>query len=88
MATADLVRDIFGDPFRKVTLLRRWRTTNVIDLANTIYEVKAFDRMPILGDALMDAGCNDPTILDHCRTAAPHARGCWVVDLLLEKASR
>jgi hypothetical protein len=45
----------------------------------------AFDRMPILADALQDDGCEDTDILAHCRGAGPHVRGCWVVDLVLGK---
>jgi hypothetical protein len=82
----EVLSDIFGNPFRAVTLDSRWRTTNVIDLARTIYEERAFDRLPILADALMDAGCANEDILEHCRGPGPHMRGCWVVDLLLEKS--
>jgi hypothetical protein len=63
-----------------------WRTTDVVALARGIYEERAFDRMPIMADALQEAGCDNEDILAHCRdTNAPHARGCWVVDLVLEK---
>ena len=55
-------------------------------LARTIYEERAFDGMPVLSDALEEAGCNDADILDHCRQAGPHVRGCWVVDLILGKS--
>jgi hypothetical protein len=80
-----LLRDIFGDPFRPTKLDRRWLTANVVDLARTIYEERAFDRLPILADALMDAGCADETILKHCRSKGPHVPGCWLVDLILGK---
>ena len=53
-------------------------------LAESIYEERTFDDLPILGDALEEAGCTDPTILDHCRSGE-HVRGCWVVDLVLGK---
>jgi len=62
-----------------------WRTSTVIALAKGINEEKAFDRLPILADALQDAGCENDDVLDHCRGAGPHVRGCWVVDLLLGK---
>ena len=52
-------------------------------LAQTIYEQRAFDRLPILADALTDAGCQDESILTHLRGPGPHVRGCWVVDLVL-----
>jgi hypothetical protein len=80
-----LLRDVFGNPFRPVTLDDRWRTANVLDLARTIYEGRTFDRLPILADALMDAGCDSEEILSHCRGPGPHVRGCWVVDLVLGK---
>jgi hypothetical protein len=80
-----LVRDIFGNPFRPVALDAAWLTSTVVALAKGIYEERAFDRMPILADALQDAGCDHPDILDHCRGPGPHVRGCWVVDLILDK---
>jgi hypothetical protein len=63
-----------------------WLTSDVIALASGIYTERAFDRLPILADALQDAGCDNADILDHCRGSGPHVRGCWVVDLLLGKA--
>ena len=63
-----------------------WLTSTVVALAGGIYEERAFDRLPILADALMDAGCDHADVLPHCRAAGPHVRGCWVVDLLLGKA--
>jgi hypothetical protein len=77
-----LIRDIFGNPFRPATLDPRWLTSTVIDLARTIYEERVWERMPILADALMDAGCDSDEIINHCRGPGPHVRGCWVVDLL------
>jgi hypothetical protein len=50
-----------------------------------MYESRDFSAMPILADALQDAGCESTTILDHCREPGPHVRGCWVVDLVLRK---
>jgi hypothetical protein len=83
----DLLRDIFGNPFRPVAFDPTWRTSDVMLLARGIYDERAFDRMPILADALQDAGCTNDDILGHCRDASqPHARGCWVVDLVLGKA--
>ncbi len=82
---ARIFRDIFGNPFRPVTLDPRWLTSTVVDLAQAIYEERAFDRMPILADALMDAGCDNEEIINHCRSNGPHVRGCWVVDLILSK---
>lgn len=82
---ADLFREVFGNPFRPVVLDPRWRTSDVLGLVLAIYEDRVFDRLPILADALMDAGCDNDDILDHCRSDGPHVRGCWVVDLVLGK---
>jgi hypothetical protein len=83
---ANTVRCIFGNPFRPVTLDPSWRTSTVLALAEGIYTDRAFDRLPILADALQDAGCENDAILSHCRGLGPHVRGCWVVDLILGKA--
>jgi hypothetical protein len=80
-----ILRDIFGNPFRPVTLDPRWLSSTVLDLARTIYEQRTFEHLPILADALMDAGCDSEEIVNHCRGDGPHVRGCWVVDLLLGK---
>jgi hypothetical protein len=80
-----LLRDIFGNPFRPVAADPPWLTSTVVTLAEGIYAERAFDRLPILADALQDAGCENADILAHCRNDGPHVRGCWVVDLLLRK---
>ena len=80
---ATIIRDIYGNPFRPVTADPAWLTSTVVALAQGIYADRAFDRMPILADALQDAGCDNPDVLEHCRGPGPHTRGCWVVDLLL-----
>ncbi|MBP3959963.1 hypothetical protein J8F10_32375 [Gemmata sp. G18] len=72
-------------PFRPVALDPAWLTSTVVALAQGIYDGGAFDRLPILADALQDAGCDSKDVLGHCRGPGPHARGCWVVDLLLNK---
>lgn len=77
-----LLRCVIGNPFRPITLNSSWLTSTVLALAQGIYSEKAFDRMPILADALQDAGCEDEVILSHCRQPGEHVRGCWVVDLL------
>ena len=78
--------EIFGNPFRPVTFDPAWRTSTVFALAQGIYDDKAFDRMPILADALQDADCDNDDILNHLRDAtAPHVRGCWALDLVLGK---
>jgi hypothetical protein len=80
---APLVRCIVGDPFRAATFDPAWLTADVRGLAVAAYEDRAFDRLPILADALADAGCDDEAVLAHCRENGPHVRGCWVVDLVL-----
>jgi hypothetical protein len=81
----ELLRCVVGNPFRPVAFDGRWRTSDVVELARTIYAERAFDRLPLLADALMDAGCGNTDIIDHCRSDGPHDRGCWVVDLALGK---
>jgi hypothetical protein len=85
---ASLFRDILGNPFRPVfadTSWLAWNDDTIPKLAQAIYDDRAFDRLPILADALEDAGCDNADILAHCRGPGPHVRGCWVVDLLLGK---
>jgi hypothetical protein len=82
---AVLLRDIFGNPFRSMAFADMWRTETVGALARQMYESRDFSAMPILADALQDAGCDSADILDHCRGGGPHVRGCWVVDLVLGK---
>jgi hypothetical protein len=81
-----IFRDVAGPfAFRTVPIERTWRTTNVDALAESIYADRAFERLPILADALEDAGCDNADILNHCRRPGEHVRGCWVVDLVLGK---
>ncbi|MBP3955503.1 hypothetical protein J8F10_09435 [Gemmata sp. G18] len=80
-----MLRDIFSNPFRPVIFSPEWRTSTVFALAAQIYESRDFSAMPILADALQDAGCDSADVLDHCRGPGPHVRGCWVVDLVLGK---
>jgi hypothetical protein len=85
---APLVRDLFGNPFRPVILAPEWLRWNdgcVPRIAEGIYQERAFDRLPILHDALLDAGCDNEDVLAHCLAAGPHVRGCWVLDLLINK---
>jgi hypothetical protein len=88
VAQADLLRCIFGNPFRPVALdpvLLKWKDVTIVKLAQTIYQEGAFDRMPILADALEDAGWENLDILSHCRGPGLHVRGCCAVDLVLGK---
>jgi hypothetical protein len=82
---AGLLRDIFGDPFRPAPFEARWRSADAVGLAHGIYADRAFGRMPILADALEEAGCDHPQTLAHCRGPGLHARGCWVVDRVLDR---
>jgi hypothetical protein len=81
-----LIHDVFGNPFRPIAFDAAWRTDTVVSLAKHIYESRDFSTMPILADALQDAGCNHADVLDHCRDPkGAHVRGCWVVDAVLGK---
>ncbi len=84
-AQTDLLRDIFGQACHPILVDPDWLTSTVVTLARVGYDDRAFDRLPILADALEDSGCTDQTILDHCRSGGEHVRGCWVLDLLLDK---
>ncbi|MDB5305862.1 MAG: hypothetical protein JWO38_64 [Gemmataceae bacterium] len=79
-----LLQDIFN-PFRPVTPDPAWQTSTAVTLARQMYDSRDFSPLPILADALQDAGCDHPNILAHCRGDGPHVRGCWVVDLVLGK---
>lgn len=84
-----ILRCIFSNPFRPLsTIDSTWFTWNdgvAVKLAQTIYDGRRFEDMPILADALIDAGCTNNDILNHCRQPGVHVRGCWVLDLLLGK---
>jgi hypothetical protein len=86
MANAQFFRDIFGNPFRPVIFNPDWHTSTAVALAEGMYNSRDFSAMPILADALEDAGCDSEDILQHCREPnVTHVRGCWVVDLVLGK---
>jgi hypothetical protein len=83
-----LLRDILGNPFRPASIDPTWLVWNsgtVPKLAQAIYDERRFGDLPILADALEEAGCDNTDVLAHCRGPGPHVRGCWVVDLLLGK---
>jgi hypothetical protein len=89
LAQAALIRDILGNnllakPAMKSEWLR-WNDGCVRRLAQTIYDEGRFDDLPVLADALEEAGCASPAILQHCRSGGEHVRGCWVVDRLLNR---
>src|SRR5262249_31345590 len=85
----DLLRDIFGNPFCPVRCPPAWRTADVLALARAAYDERILpsgeldpQRLLILADALEEAGCANPEILNHLRGPGPHVRGCWALDLL------
>jgi hypothetical protein len=85
-AQCDILRDVFGNPFRPARVDPAWLAREngaVAKLAQALYDERRFTDLPILGDALEEAGCTDEQILAHCRSRGPHVRGCWVLDLLL-----
>jgi hypothetical protein len=88
-AQCRLLRCLFGNPYRPVTCDPAWRTWDdgcVPKIARAVYAGRRFEDLPVLGDALLDAGCDEETVLEHCRRPGEHARGCWLLDLLLAKA--
>lgn len=80
---ADLIREIFGDPFLPAERAPAWRTPGVVALARAIDEGDDYGRMPELADALAHAGCTHDDLLAHCRGPNAHVRGCWAVDTVL-----
>jgi hypothetical protein len=82
------LRCLFGNPFRPATLDPAWLSWHnrlPVSMARQMYDSRDFADMPVLADALEEAGCRDADILGHCRFGGDHVRGCWVVDLLLGK---
>ncbi len=87
-AQCHLIRCIFGNPFRPRAIDPAWLghgDGTVVKLAQAVYDDRAFDRLPVLADALEEGGCRDADVLGHCRELGEHVRGCWVVDLILSK---
>jgi hypothetical protein len=86
-AQCDVLRDLFGNPFCPPEpvppAVLAWNDEAIPRIAQGIYDGRAFDRLPILADALLDAGCDDEELLAHCRSEGPHVKGCWAVDLIL-----
>ena len=81
----DLIREVVGNPFRPALpqpSWLRWNNGLIPTMARTIYAERAWEQMPILGDALEEAGCTDPQWLDHCRGQHLHVPGCWLLDAL------
>src|SRR5262249_40563221 len=85
-AQALILRDLFHNPFRPASLdpaWRRWNDGTLPGMAQRIYAERDWTALPVLADALEDAGCGDPVILEHCRRPGEHHRGCFVVDAIL-----
>jgi hypothetical protein len=88
-AEADLLREVFGNPFRPLSPDPAWLSWNdgcVVRIARAVYDGRRFEDLPLLADALLDAGCDREDVLVHCRLPNRHVRGCWVVDALLGRA--
>jgi hypothetical protein len=86
------LHDIFGNPFHSVEIPQEWRTSTVTALAQAAYEERNLsdgrlnnDRLAVLADALEDAGCDNAEILNHLRGSGSHVRGCWCLDVILQK---
>jgi hypothetical protein len=79
------IHDIFGNPFQSVSVDPSWRSSITVAIAQTIYDERRFEDLPIMADALEEAGCQNAEILTHCRQHTEHTRGCWVLDLLCGK---
>jgi hypothetical protein len=89
---ASYLREVVGNPFKPPRFEPAWRTSTVVNLAKGIYDERAFDRMPILADALLDADCDEESVLRHCRGTElnvkeqpTHCRGCWVIEMILDR---
>jgi hypothetical protein len=84
---ADLLRDIFRNPFRDAlpfdSAALAPKGSQVANIARTIYDEQRWEDLPVLADAMEEAGCADADLLGHCRAPRAHARGCWVIDLVL-----
>jgi hypothetical protein len=83
---AVLARELFPNPFGSLVWNPEWSTSTARELAAHIYTSREFAVMPILADALQDAGCENKHVLNHCRVEKTHARGCWVLDAILGKS--
>lgn len=83
---AVLLREIIGNPFHQISFDSAWLTFDVVQIAKGAYEDNAFERLPILADALQDAGCETEEILSHLRNNGPHVKGCWALDLIVGKS--
>ena len=81
----DILRDVFGNPFCELAFQPSWRTPEVTNLAESIYYNESFELMPDLLEALKNAGCREEVIIQHCQNDTLHVKGCWLIDMILEK---
>ena len=84
------LRDLFGPLLFHTLMLNSawltWHSGLLVSMARRMYESRDFADMPVLADALEEAGCTNPDVLSHCRQQGTvHVRGCWVIDELLGK---
>lgn len=85
---AQILRDVVAWPGRPIIIRSSWLTPSVRELAQAVEHDDDFGRLPILGDALEEAGCEDRRILQHCRAENRHVPGCWLVRELCEAMAR
>jgi hypothetical protein len=88
LAFVTMLHDIIGNPFRPISINSTWLTWHnglLMSMAQRMCDSRDFSDMPVLADALEEAGCNNADILQHCRQPGEHVRGCWLVDLILGK---
>ncbi len=78
-----MIRDIFGNPYTPVAFAPEWRTKTAMTVARNAYDLQEFACLPVLADALEEAGCHSDEVLTHCRSDDQHFRGCWVLDAVL-----
>jgi hypothetical protein len=83
-----MIREVLGNPYQRISLNPRWlnwSNKTVLRIARSLYDTRNFDGMPVLADTLMEAGCGNRDILEHCRQEGGHVLGCWVLDRILGK---
>lgn len=80
---ADIIRELVGNPFQPIDFDPAWRTSTVLEVGKAIYDQKRFEQLPILADALVDAGCDVPAIIEHFHSGMQHVRGCWALDAVV-----
>jgi hypothetical protein len=85
LVQCELIKEVFANPFRITPMNPSWLSRSVSDCARKVYDQRQFDLLPELASRLEDSGCDNHAILDHCLNGRDHVRGCWVVDLILER---